>query len=66
MSYLTSEEKKALASSTISAKTKWQKTRQKVIQKVVEDEAKMSKIDNILKEILIVCLKIYYELKKPK
>lgn len=61
MSFLDAEEKKQLASSMISAKTKWYKKRKAVIDKI-----KNVKKDDILREILYVLVKIYFELKKPK
>jgi len=67
VSYLTDDEKNAIApDSTKHIKQVWYAKRGAVIKKVVDDPAKMSKVDNILKEILIVLLKIYFELKKPK
>jgi hypothetical protein len=67
VSYLNDNEKKQIApDSTQHIKQVWYKKRKAVLKKVVDDPAKMSKVDNILKEILIVLLKIYFELKKPK
>ncbi len=66
MSYLTRKEQDALASSMISAREKWYLKRKAVLTKQSLKASRLTGMDDLLKEILIVLLKIYYELKKPK
>lgn len=62
MSYLTDEEKKAIApDSQKHIKQVWYAKRKKVIEKL-----EIVKKDDVLREILYVLVKIYFELKKPK
>ena len=70
MSYLTPDEYKKLipenTRSGLTAKQVWYRKRKAVLVKESERASKMTSMDNLLKEILIVLLKIYYQLKKPK
>jgi hypothetical protein len=67
MSYLTPEEKEKLVPSKerskLSPRQVWYKQRKKVIEKVARQVDR--KAVWYLCEILVVLLKIYYELKKP-
>lgn len=59
MSFLTPEEKKEMADSTQSNRQKWYAKRKLVLEKALQ-----VKKDDLLREILVVLLKIYYQIKK--
>jgi len=62
VSYLTDAEKHQIApDSSQHAKQVWYKKRKKVLEKTTDVADK-----DVLREILFVLLKIYFELKKPK